>query len=195
MPGSSPVSVPIKACPYQPGSMPSCPTFKLFSGVNDDGPPCRYSFIDRRAGYVQIHCARRDDARVLRALVVDDSPEMCELLELRLHLEGVQVITAENGADALSLLPRIDADVVIIDWKMPVLDGVGFCQMVRSDSAYAATPIVMFSGESPQRAAAALGTLTNVTYVQKGGALTWVGEAVARLERGHPPSDRARDSP
>ncbi len=67
-------------------------------------------------------------------LVVDDDPDIRSLIEDLLSLEGYRIISAPDGAAALSVAAREQPDVILLDLNMPVLDGQGFAR------AYRATP-------------------------------------------------------
>jgi two-component system, chemotaxis family, chemotaxis protein CheY len=65
-------------------------------------------------------------------LVVDDDPKIRELVSDLLSMEGYTVYTATNGADGLRLLERTTPRLVVLDIRMPVLDGWGFARALRS---------------------------------------------------------------
>lgn len=85
----------------------------------------------------------------MRALVVDDSPPA------RLHVGrmladlGFEVHEAAHGGEALELLRRLGtAQLVILDWNMPVVDGLEFLQALRADRAWDQVLVVMATGNS-----------------------------------------------
>lgn len=83
-----------------------------------------------------------------RALVVEDSATARKLLVRALEDLGFQVIQAENGADALAVIEREAAiDVALVDWNMPVLDGIAFVRKARQGKL-AGTPMMMVTTES-----------------------------------------------
>jgi CheY-like chemotaxis protein len=91
-------------------------------------------------------------------LVVDDDPELRDMLSFSLQLEGHQVTTAVHGRDALAQLPRVRPGVILLDLMMPVMDGAEFCRQVRQDPVFASIPIVCLSAKhSAQREASLLG--------------------------------------
>ena len=91
-------------------------------------------------------------------LVVDDDPELRDLLSLTLRLDGHSVSTAVHGGDALAQLPVVRPSVILLDLMMPVMDGAEFCRRVREDAAFASTPILCMSAKhSAQSEATALG--------------------------------------
>ncbi len=64
-------------------------------------------------------------------LVVDDEAIARRTVEHTLRKGGYQVLTATNGREALELLQRHNIQLVVIDWEMPVMNGIDFCKAVR----------------------------------------------------------------
>jgi two-component system, chemotaxis family, chemotaxis protein CheY len=64
-------------------------------------------------------------------LVVDDDPTILVTVCEALDLEGFPVVTATNGAEALEAVDRDDPSLVLLDMRMPVLDGWGFMGAIR----------------------------------------------------------------
>ena len=64
-------------------------------------------------------------------LVVDDDPTILATVSETLDLEGYPVLTATNGAEALQAIQREPVALVLLDMRMPVLDGWGFIREVR----------------------------------------------------------------
>jgi CheY-like chemotaxis protein len=69
------------------------------------------------------------DARIL---VVDDEADIRDTVSEMLDLEGYRVETASNGAEALRAVEDGQPDVVLLDMRMPILDGWGFAGAVRA---------------------------------------------------------------
>jgi CheY-like chemotaxis protein len=67
----------------------------------------------------------------LRVLVVDDEPDIRDTVSAMLEIEGYAVGQAANGADALAVVERDPPDVILLDMRMPVLDGWGFASELR----------------------------------------------------------------
>jgi two-component system, chemotaxis family, chemotaxis protein CheY len=65
-------------------------------------------------------------------LVVDDDPNILTVVSELLDMEGYRVETATNGADALQVLDRANPALVLLDMRMPVMDGWGFAREVAS---------------------------------------------------------------
>lgn len=86
------------------------------------------------------------DTRGLRVLVVDDDPGLIELITDGLSLlGGYEVVSASNGADGLHRLLETAPDCVVVDVRMPGLNGHQFVLALRGDSATAQTPIIVLS--------------------------------------------------
>ena len=77
--------------------------------------------------------ADRDGAR-LKALVVDDEPNIVDFIKLGLGYEGFEVRTARDGASALLLAREMNPDVIILDVMLPNMNGMEVCQRIRAQS-------------------------------------------------------------
>ncbi len=88
-----------------------------------------------------------------RVLVVDDDRAIRESLERLLSLEGHDVSTAADGAQALESVRTHPADLLVLDLMMPVLDGLTVCRVLRAEGDR--TPILMLTArtETPDRVA------------------------------------------
>ena len=85
-------------------------------------------------------------------LLVDDEPNLRELLRQMLELGGFDVVEAEDGLEALEKLEVVAPDVMILDVMMPNLDGVSLCKKLRAGTAFAGLPIIMVSGKTQHKA-------------------------------------------
>jgi len=93
-----------------------------------------------------------------RILVVDDDRDLRELLAAVLTSAGYEVLTAENGAAALSVLRTVLPDLIILDLMMPVMNGWQFREAQSALPDYAQIPVVCLSGHHAARhQAAAIG--------------------------------------
>jgi CheY-like chemotaxis protein len=84
-------------------------------------------------------------------LVIDDDPDLVRLMAKFLRLEGFAPVSAANGQEALTYLRGGgDASVILLDLRMPIMDGWAFRAAQRSDPAIADIPVIVLSGiESP----------------------------------------------
>ena len=78
-------------------------------------------------------------------LVVDDDPSIRELLRQSLEEEGYEVREAQNGMDAISLAKAIAPDLVVLDVKMPQIDGFDVAAILKNDPQTMQIPIIILS--------------------------------------------------
>ena len=79
-------------------------------------------------------------------LLVDDSPGTLSLLTEALEQAGLTVLVARDGTTALSLLERIEPDMILMDAVMPGLDGFDTCARIKDTSRLADVPVVFMTG-------------------------------------------------
>lgn len=85
-----------------------------------------------------------------RILVVDDEPDLLELVRFNLTQAGFQVTTAASGREALEQLKSATPDLVVLDLMLPDISGNDICRQIRSDPALADLPIVMLTARSEE---------------------------------------------
>ena len=96
----------------------------------------------------------RIDFNKLRFLIVDDNAHMRRIVRTLLHGFGSrEVFEAEDGAAGLEAFNHYSPDIVIIDWAMPLFDGLEFARMIRQPDSNASpfTPIIMLTGHSERK--------------------------------------------
>jgi len=84
-------------------------------------------------------------------LVVDDGETIQETVRAALELDGYRVVTAADGAAALGLLDDVEPGVILLDMRMPVLDGWGVAAAYRGRRVPHAPLVVMTAAENAQR--------------------------------------------
>jgi PAS domain S-box-containing protein len=89
---------------------------------------------------------RTDLSERLTALIVDDDQKVRELLVDILAGEGYDVISAENGIQALRLANSFEPDVVVSDVVMPEMDGIELCREIKRNPRTASVPVLLISG-------------------------------------------------
>lgn len=67
----------------------------------------------------------------IRILLVDDEPDILEVISYNLSQEGYQVFTAENGVEGIAVAKEIEPDLIVLDVMMPVMNGVETCRKLR----------------------------------------------------------------
>jgi len=78
-------------------------------------------------------------------LVVEDVPNVLELIEVTLRFKGYPVITARNGQEALDLIARDHPALIVTDILMPKMDGFALAHALRKDPHYRQIPIIFLS--------------------------------------------------
>jgi two-component system response regulator RpaA len=84
---------------------------------------------------------------MVNILVVDDDPEIIDLLRLDLELMGFQVDSANDGMNALKKAEAKTYDLIVLDVMMPKLDGFEVCKRIRANRASASVPIVLLTAK------------------------------------------------
>jgi DNA-binding response OmpR family regulator len=118
--------------------------------LSPDGPRGRERSADSRTRIEGTAAATRP------ILIIDDDVEILAMLRDFLEGEGLTVRTATNGAEALDMLDEVAPALILLDMRMPVLDGWGFA--ARLEERRATYPIVvMTAAESARRWADEIG--------------------------------------
>lgn len=76
-------------------------------------------------------------------LIVDDDEKLLKMLQRTLFYEELNVLTAVNGKTALGVIDKQEPDLLIVDWMMPVMDGLTLVQQLHSEKN--TTPILMLT--------------------------------------------------
>ena len=109
--------------------------------ILDIGPLVR---ADWRSRVAPIVARDRMDAQPV-ALVVDDSITVRRVTQRLLERNGMKVLTARDGMDAIAVLAENLPDVILLDIEMPRMDGYEVAAQVRNDPRTAAIPIIMIT--------------------------------------------------
>jgi len=83
----------------------------------------------------------------LKVLVIDDSKTIRRTAETLLKKEGCDVITANDGFEALSKIADYDPDIIFVDIMMPRLDGYQTCALIKHNQKFRNTPVIMLSSK------------------------------------------------
>jgi CheY-like chemotaxis protein len=112
-----------------------------------------------------------------RVLVVDDDPDLVQLISGMLEILGYPVVTAANGVEALDAVDRERPALVVLDARMPILDGKGFSNSLKDKGVK--IPILVITGAPDARKWAQ--DIGADGYLAKPFELTDLLEAVQRL--------------
>lgn len=80
-----------------------------------------------------------------KILVVDDEPDILEILEYNLSREGFEVFTAGDGAAGIARAREVKPDLIVLDIMMPQMDGVQVCRQLREDRGFDDTLIAFLT--------------------------------------------------
>ena len=85
-----------------------------------------------------------------RALVVEDDPDIVELVTHYLESDGWSVTAAREGRTALDRVKRDPFDLLILDLQIPIVDGLAVCAAVRADPRIQSLPVVMLTARGDE---------------------------------------------
>ena len=105
---------------------------------------------DWRSRYLVDSTADRVDRRTF-ALVVDDSITVRRVTQRLLERNGMRVMTAKDGVDAMAIMQEHVPDVILLDIEMPRMDGYEVAAQVRADARLSSVPIVMITSRSGEK--------------------------------------------
>ncbi len=97
----------------------------------------------------------------LKILLVDDEPDILEILGFHLKKEGYKVKTAKNGQEGMEKAQKIKPDLIVLDIMMPEMNGIEVCQNLRAIPSFEDTIIVFLSARSED--------FTQITALDSGG--------------------------
>jgi len=120
------------------------------------------------------------------ALVVDDSITVRRVMERFLTRNGLRVVTAKDGMDAISVLRDVTPDIILLDIEMPRMDGYEFATHVRNDERVSDVPIIMITSRVGEKHRARAIEIGVNDYLGKPYQDAQLLDAIARLlaERG-----------
>lgn len=82
-----------------------------------------------------------------KVMVIDDSQTIRRTAETLLAREGYEVITAQDGFEALAKIADQAPDLIFVDIMMPRLDGYQACALIKGNPRFARTPVIMLSSK------------------------------------------------
>src|SRR5579875_3233536 len=87
------------------------------------------------------------DARRTTALVVEDDPNIVDLIRSNLAVRGFDTVVSSDGARALQLLETEEPEIVLLDLMLPEIDGFELCRQIRERSSVAVIVVSARGGE------------------------------------------------
>ena len=102
-----------------------------------------------------------------RVLIVDDEPDIVDVIEFNLKLESIECITAYDGEEGLSKAKEENPDLIVLDVMLPKVNGYKIARLLKFDESYKHIPIIMLTART-QQSDVALGKETGADeYVPK----------------------------
>jgi DNA-binding response OmpR family regulator len=114
-----------------------------------------------------------------KILVIDDEPGIRDLLDTLLTRKGYHVVLADSGQKGLEIIRREQFDVLVLDLKMPGMDGLTVLQQVRSLKPK--QPVIILTGAGTPESEQQVRELGVTEYVEKQFSLHLLGDALKRL--------------
>jgi two-component system alkaline phosphatase synthesis response regulator PhoP len=99
--------------------------------------------------------------RPLKVLVVDDEPDIVEILSYNLVKENFEVSKAYNGYEAVSYALKNHPDLIIMDIRMPEMNGIEACRMIKKNEQMKDIPVLFLTADNDE--------YTSLSAVEAGG--------------------------
>ncbi len=120
----------------------------------------------------------------MHVLIVDDEPQVAEVLARSLTREGHRATVAHSGQEALHLLGRVEPDALFLDVSMPGMNGLDVLSEVRRRRP--GLPVVVITGHATPDEVEQVKRLGAVDVIEKPAPLTHYQEALYRIESPRP---------
>jgi len=104
---------------------------------------------------------------VAKILIVDDDPDCVELLSLHLQRRGHSVVGAKDGPSALEKASWERPDLILLDLRMPTVDGIRVIEILRGNALTAQTPVILMSAADKEWATRRLPADPLVRFLEK----------------------------
>ncbi len=99
--------------------------------------------------------------RPLKVLVVDDEPDIVEILSYNLTKENFEVSKAYNGYEAVSFAMKNHPDLIIMDIRMPEMNGIEACRLIKKNEQMKNIPVLFLTADNDE--------YTSLSAVEAGG--------------------------
>ena len=121
-----------------------------------------------------------------KILVIDDEQGIRNLLDTLLRRKGYDVVLAESGRQGLELFRRERPDVIVLDLKMPEMDGLTVLRQIQNLDPR--KPVIVLTGAGTAEAEQQVRALGVTEYVEKEFSLHLLGDSLKRLLNNPDPS-------
>lgn len=86
-----------------------------------------------------------------RILVIEDEPDLVQMVKVRLESNGYEVLVAHDGQEGLRIARTERPDLLILDLMLPKVNGYEVCTMLKQDTRYQKIPIIMFTAKAQEK--------------------------------------------
>jgi DNA-binding response OmpR family regulator len=121
-----------------------------------------------------------------KVLVIDDEPNVRTLIDLLLSRQGFDVVLADNGWAGLQLYRQEHPDVIVLDLKMPGIDGVTVLKEIRHVDLRQS--VIILTGDSTTETERYVRALGVSEFMLKGSSLGFLGDTIKRLLKAPAPA-------
>ena len=83
-----------------------------------------------------------------KILIVDDEPDLLRIACFRLEKSGYQVLSAVNGKEGLEMVEKESPDLVLLDIKLPLIEGTDVCLSIKKNDKLKHTPVILFTASA-----------------------------------------------
>ena len=83
-----------------------------------------------------------------RILVAEDDMDIARLVQFQLQFSGYSVTLAPDGAEALKMARKEPPDLILVDWMMPVMDGLQTVKALKTDPALKQIPVILMTARA-----------------------------------------------
>ena len=84
----------------------------------------------------------------MEILVIDDDQNIVEMVKVNLEIDGVRVVTANNGKKGIELAEKELPDLILMDWMMPGMSGIEAVKVIRKNKRLKKIPVFMLTAKS-----------------------------------------------
>ena len=114
-----------------------------------------------------------------KVLVIDDEPNIRALLDMRLRHQGYEVLFADSGWKGLQLYHQEHPDVIVLDLRMPELDGVAVLKEIRSVDLK--QPVIILTGDTTPETERQVRALGVSEFIVKCSSMTFLMDTLESL--------------
>ena len=102
-----------------------------------------------------------------KILVVDDEPDILKLETFRLKKSGYEVATATDGREAFDLIQKEKPDLILLDLRLPIMDGYEVCKRLKADQELKHIPVILLTASTVGKIAGTAKELKADDYLTK----------------------------